>query len=144
MSVLPASLVEGLRVTATTPVSGGDIATAYRVDTPDGPLFVKTLADPRPGMFEREAAGLRALRTDFGVRWLLGEGGPHLNHSLLAAGLVDELFLTFAPKLVGSAGPTIVEGHPFSTPGGIELSLVNLSAVGSELFFRYRVGSAEY
>ena len=62
MSVLPASLVEGLRVTATTPVSGGDIATAYRVDTPDGPLFVKTLADPRPGMFEREAAGLRALR----------------------------------------------------------------------------------
>jgi riboflavin-specific deaminase-like protein len=90
------------------------------------------------------AAGLRALRTDHGVRWLLGEGGPHLNHSLLAAGLVDELFLTFAPKLVASAGPTIVEGPPFSTPGGIEVTLITLYAVGSELFLRYRVGSTEY
>ena len=62
MSALPAALVDGLGVTAATPVSGGDIATAYRLDTPDGPLFAKTLADPRPGMFEREAAGLRALR----------------------------------------------------------------------------------
>jgi fructosamine-3-kinase len=62
MSALLASLVDGLGVTATTPVSGGDIATAYRLDTPDGPLFAKTLAEPRPGMFEREAAGLRALR----------------------------------------------------------------------------------
>jgi riboflavin-specific deaminase-like protein len=90
------------------------------------------------------AAGLHALRTDFGVRWLLGEGGPHLNHSLLAAGLVDELFLTFAPKLVGSAGPTIVEGLPFPTPGGIELTLVTLYAADSELFFRYQVRSDEY
>jgi fructosamine-3-kinase len=62
MSALPASLVDGLGVTATTPVGGGDIATAYRLETPDGPLFAKTLADARPGMFEREAAGLRALR----------------------------------------------------------------------------------
>jgi fructosamine-3-kinase len=62
MSALPASLVDGLGVTAATPVSGGDIASAYRLDTPEGPLFAKTLAQPRPGMFEREAAGLRALR----------------------------------------------------------------------------------
>ena len=57
-----AELVDGLGVTAATPVSGGDIARAYRLDTPDGPLFLKTLADPMPGLFEREAAGLRALR----------------------------------------------------------------------------------
>jgi 2,5-diamino-6-(ribosylamino)-4(3H)-pyrimidinone 5'-phosphate reductase len=87
-------------------------------------------------------AGLRALRTDLGVRWLLCEGGPHLNHSLLAAGLVDELFLTFAPKLVGSAGPTIVEGPPFLTPGGLALMLVTLYAVEGELFFRYRIGGS--
>jgi fructosamine-3-kinase len=62
VTALPAVLVDGLGVTAATPVGGGDIATAYRLDTPSGPLFAKTLAEPRPGMFEREAAGLRALR----------------------------------------------------------------------------------
>ncbi len=59
---LPAELVDGLRVTAATPVHGGDIAKAYRLDTPDGPLFAKTHHEPMPGLFEREAAGLRALR----------------------------------------------------------------------------------
>ena len=59
---LPAELVDGLGVTGVTPVHGGDIAKAYRLETPDGPLFAKTHPDPKPGMFEREAAGLRALR----------------------------------------------------------------------------------
>lgn len=47
------------------------------------------------------AAGLAALRSRFGVRTLLCEGGPHLNANLLAAGLVDELFLSLAPSLAG-------------------------------------------
>ena len=47
-----------------TPVSGGDIAQAYRLETPGGPLFPKTHPRPMPGLFEREAAGLRALRAD--------------------------------------------------------------------------------
>jgi len=59
---LPAELVGGLGVTAATPVSGGDIARAYRLTTPTGPLFLKTRPDPMAGLFEREAAGLRALR----------------------------------------------------------------------------------
>lgn len=62
MTELPPELVDGLRVTAVTPVSGGDIARAYRLTTPDGPLFLKTRADPMPSLFEREAASLRALR----------------------------------------------------------------------------------
>ncbi len=36
---------------------------------------------------------------------MLCEGGPHLNGALLAAGVVDELFLTLAPKLGGGADP---------------------------------------
>jgi fructosamine-3-kinase len=59
---LPAALIDGLGVTSVRPVSGGDIAKAFRLDTPDGPLFAKTHPDPLPGMFAREAAGLRALR----------------------------------------------------------------------------------
>ena len=58
---LPAELLDGLGVTAVRPVSGGDIAQAFRLDTPSGPLFAKTHPDPMPGLFAREAAGLRAL-----------------------------------------------------------------------------------
>jgi fructosamine-3-kinase len=59
---LPDELVAGLGITGASAVTGGDIARAYRVETPDGPLFAKTRGDPMPGLFEREAAGLRALR----------------------------------------------------------------------------------
>lgn len=59
---LPAELVEGLDLRDVTPLAGGDIASAYRLDTADGPVFCKTHSAPTPGLFEREAAGLRALR----------------------------------------------------------------------------------
>ena len=59
---LPPELVDGLGVTAAHPVSGGDIAESFRLETADGPLFLKTRADVMGGLFEREAAGLRALR----------------------------------------------------------------------------------
>ena len=47
------------------------------------------------------ARALEELRERFGVRTLLCEGGPHLNSHLLLAGVVDELFLSLAPKLAG-------------------------------------------
>lgn len=59
---LPEELLADLGVRAATPVSGGDIASAYRLDTADGTVFCKTHPRPTPGLFEREAAGLRALR----------------------------------------------------------------------------------
>ena len=81
-------------------------------------------------------AALATLRTEHGVRSILCEGGPHLNGSLLAAGLVDELFLTTAPVLAGGADPlTIVEGYAPEEP--VALELVWLLAAGSELFARY-------
>ncbi len=86
------------------------------------------------------AAALRALRTEYGVRWLLCEGGPTLNHGLLAGGLVDEVFLTLAPKLVAGEGPTIVEG-PLLPGAPVLLRLVSLHAAGDELFLRYRIGA---
>jgi len=50
-------------------------------------------------------------RARHGVRTLLCEGGPTVFASLLEAGLVDELFLTIAPKLAGGGpGPTITTG----------------------------------
>ena len=79
---------------------------------------------------------MRYLRTERGIRALLCEGGPHLHGQLLTAGLVDELFITTAPKLAGGAGPGRAEGLPEAVR---ELELVSLLADGGELFHRYRV-----
>lgn len=77
---------------------------------------------------------LRTLR-DEGVRALLCEGGPRLHASLQAAGLVDELFLTIAPKLSGGElAPHIVEGE---LPGVVGLELLWLLEEEGELFARY-------
>ena len=80
------------------------------------------------------AALLRSLRED-GVRALLCEGGPTLYGALQAAGLVDELFLTIAPKLAGGVAPRIIEGD---LPKPAELELAWLLEEDGELFARYR------
>ena len=62
--------------------------------------------------FEREVdlpAALAELREE-GCRTLVCEGGPHLHADLVELGLVDELFVTLAPKLAGGAGPGLFEG----------------------------------
>jgi len=86
--------------------------------------------------FVDPAAALRHLRHECGVRALLCEGGPGLHGELQAAGLVDELFLTIAPKLAGGgAAPRILEGE---LPALVELELAWLLESGGELFARYR------
>ncbi|MEX5295376.1 fructosamine kinase family protein [Kocuria sp. CPCC 205268] len=59
---LPHELTDGLGVARATPLGGGDTASAYRLETARGPLFLKTMADPPPGMMAAEVAGLHALR----------------------------------------------------------------------------------
>jgi riboflavin-specific deaminase-like protein len=81
-------------------------------------------------------AAMRHLRTERDVRALLCEGGPHTHAQLIAAGLVDELFITYAPKLAGDAGPGLVEGLP-ERVRGLELAWLLMDA--GELFARYRV-----
>ncbi|HET8813444.1 MAG TPA: dihydrofolate reductase family protein [Solirubrobacterales bacterium] len=78
---------------------------------------------------------LRHLRQERGIRALLSEGGPHLHAQMQADGLVDDLFLTIAPKLSGGGAPRIVEG---SLPGIAELELAWLLEEEGELFARYR------
>lgn len=58
----------GARPDAATPVSGGCINEAARVETDAGPCFVKWRAGAPRGFFAAEAAGLRALETTNTVR----------------------------------------------------------------------------
>ena len=81
---------------------------------------------------------LRRLRSDYGIRALLCEGGPTLFGALLQEGLVDELFLTVAPKLTGGGrGPTISSGPELADPR--ELQLTWLLERNGALYLRYAV-----
>ena len=66
--------------------------------------------------FGKDKVDLRAMRhalEDKGFRQILCEGGPQLFGSLLAAGVVDELDLTWSPMVVGG-NPTTIVGGPES------------------------------
>jgi riboflavin-specific deaminase-like protein len=117
---------------------------------PEQPVIVYTSSDKDPPEVAAPveivrleeatpAAALADLRRR-GVRALLSEGGPRLHRSLLAAGLVDELFLTMTPLLTGDElQPTIVAGGKLVEP--LSLDLVWLLRSGPELFARYRIRS---
>jgi riboflavin-specific deaminase-like protein len=84
------------------------------------------------------AALMAHLRAERGVRVLLCEGGPRLHGQLLDQGLLDELFVTHAPKVSGGVGPGLVAGleeseHP------LELRWLLADEQTGELFGRYGV-----
>jgi riboflavin-specific deaminase-like protein len=82
---------------------------------------------------------LRRLVADFGIRRLLIEGGPRLNGYLFTAGLIDEVFLTVAARIVGGTGRTIVEVDAPPALDFAALELLSIAPTPAELFLRYRV-----
>ena len=114
---------------------------------PEQPVLIYTGADageppdvPAPVEVVRlEVAALTEMLADLharGVRKLLSEGGPTMHGALWAAGAVDELHLTIAPLITGDADePTIGAGG--RQPVAVELELLEVDRIGSELFLRY-------
>lgn len=117
------------------------IITASAASLPATRAHVEYVRAERHGRLDLPAA-LAALAERFAVGTLLCEGGPHLAGRLLAAGLVDELFLTLSPKLAGGdpaggAGLRIIAGEELRPPAELELLAVLRSH--SQLFLRYGV-----
>jgi riboflavin-specific deaminase-like protein len=78
----------------------------------------------------------RHMRADHSVELLLCEGGPILFGGLLSEGLVDELFLSLAPKLVGGGlEPTITAGPELPEP--VPLGITWLLERAGTLYVRY-------
>jgi riboflavin biosynthesis pyrimidine reductase len=88
------------------------------------------------------AAAVRALHQR-GHELILSEGGPTTFGALVAAGLVDELFLTTSPLLAGrslrSSRPALIENAEFLPATTVECKLLTLRHAGSQLFLRYQL-----
>jgi riboflavin biosynthesis pyrimidine reductase len=85
------------------------------------------------------AEALARLLAEHGVRALVCEGGPHLNASLLPAGLVDELHLVLSPLVVGGSDPlTLLEASALEPP--LQARLAWLLESGGYVFARYALG----
>ena len=113
--------------------------TAPGATLPDCPADVRMTRMPEGEL--GIGAALRGLRGEHGCRSALCEGGPTLLAALLAEGLVDELFLTVAPLIVGGAGALrILAGPPLPRP--LDLRLVWVLESDGELLLRYRVERA--
>ncbi|HWB69716.1 MAG TPA: dihydrofolate reductase family protein [Solirubrobacterales bacterium] len=106
--------------------------TASETEPPETATPVEVV---RHAGFVELGAALRHLREEQGIRALICEGGPGLHAELEGGGMVDELFLTIAPKLVGGEAPRILEGP---LPEIAELELAWLLEEEGELFARYR------
>jgi riboflavin-specific deaminase-like protein len=122
----------------------------FTTATADWPRLVYTAQptarslEARPGVEVIVQPGppldLELLLEDLGRRGLwriVCEGGPNLNRPLLAAGLVDELFVTLAPRLDAGLDPlTLVVGERLPP---IRLEVRSVFERESELFLRYKV-----
>jgi riboflavin biosynthesis pyrimidine reductase len=102
-------------------------------------IYTRAEAEPPPVAARVEVVpivDLPAVLADLqarGVERLLCEGGPTLNRALLAAGLLDELFLTLSPIVSGEGPPIIADG------GSERLSLRSVAAADGDVYLRYSV-----
>lgn len=113
----------------------------FSPSAPPPELAAQVFHEPIPAAGEPVLTGVLAvLRERYEVGSLLCEGGPAMFSAMIAENIVDELFLTIAPTLVGGEGPAMVSGPAPALPPSLELASA-MEREGS-LFLRYLVSHA--
>ena len=109
------------------------VPTSGRIDPPQNVSLLKS------GQDRVDVGTLMRQIRDLGVSRLLVLGGSELNAQLLENDLVDELFLTIAPKIkLGRGVPTYAGGNPLDRDHLKAFSLLESNVVEDEVFLRYR------
>jgi riboflavin biosynthesis pyrimidine reductase len=120
-------------------VSHRGLVPAQLVEAPEGSVLLVTCADS-PGLAGARStlgpdqvivvgdahvdlAAMKDALVERGLRHLLSEGGPSLLRDLLDAGAVDELCLTWVPRVIGGVHPRILEGAGVDVPMHLEVLL---------------------
>jgi 5-amino-6-(5-phosphoribosylamino)uracil reductase len=135
-------------------VSNGQDARSTRDEFSCGTGILPVLEDGAIGKFDRTLIAntiegeidwidaFPQLET-LGIKRLAILGGGKLVASVLAAGLIDELWLTVCPLILGGAdAPTPVEGKGFLADLAPKLELLAVKQVGGEVFLHYKVDRA--
>jgi 2,5-diamino-6-(ribosylamino)-4(3H)-pyrimidinone 5'-phosphate reductase len=156
---VPPEAVAGRRARGQTPQPAGAIVSGSGDIPTDHPYFTTASAEwrrvvytashrahvlERPGVevvvLDGPVIDLRLVLDDLhrrGFNRVVCEGGPKLNRPLFALGLVDELFLTIAPRIDAGCNPlTLVVGDQLEP---IKLELRSVYERDGELFLRYGV-----
>ena len=121
--------------------------------TTEGAARARSLLGTRPMLHYAIASGPRVdlaallteLRTQYGITSLLSEGGAHIYGELLARNLIDEIFTTISPLIIGNrphpaaARPSLVEGVAFDPDTPPRLRLLSLRRHGDYLFQRAQI-----
>ena len=75
-----------------------------------------------------------------GMRRVLLEGGGELHFAFAREGVIDDLYITLTPRLIGGVtSPTVLDGKGFLAADHIDLRLVTRKQIGDELFLKYSV-----
>jgi riboflavin biosynthesis pyrimidine reductase len=119
---------------------GGLVITTYEgADFLRGRLPAEQVEALGPGPYLDVTAAINVLRRR-GHELILSEGGPRVFGSLLAAGLVDELFLTVSPLMTGRLAAderlALVEETDL-LPDGLPMHVLGVRRDGDHLFLRY-------
>ncbi|HEX5132638.1 MAG TPA: dihydrofolate reductase family protein [Candidatus Krumholzibacteria bacterium] len=75
-----------------------------------------------------------------GLHDLLLEGGGEVHFAFAKAGLVDELYVTVTPRLIGGTeAPSLLDGAGFLWKDHLHLKLESVRRKGDDVFLHYRV-----
>ena len=86
------------------------------------------------------ASMMTTLRSDYGVKRLVCEGGAQIFRALLTAKLIDEIHLTLSPHIFGGRGaPTLTGVAGDFLPSSVEARLRSMEVVDGECFLRFRL-----
>jgi riboflavin-specific deaminase-like protein len=104
-----------------------DEAAASQGDLPPGVELVGlNPVEPRAALVDLASRGVRSV---------LCEGGATLVGALARSGLIDDIFVTIAPKLAGGGPAGLTSGPPLDTPSALQLA--HLAEHDGYLFIRW-------
>lgn len=118
-------------VVTRSPAPGGDLHPRFFGDARVRPLFISG---------ELSIPTILADLAERGVQTLLLECGGDLLAQFLASGVVDEMYVTLCPLVLGGKGaPSLADGSGFPFSEAPRLELLHSVVVDSEIYLRYRV-----
>jgi len=109
------------------------------IDLAGGGARLQLIEAPADGYGGVDLGAAVASLRELGYHRILCEGGPRLFAAAVAAGVVDEVCLSYSPMLAGPAGSRILTGPGQLTGFPVELELAGLLEEDGALFTRYRV-----